>query len=284
VRYTHAGNIDEPLAEMRNTTAGYYEQDGIGSVTSLTTFAAGLVDSYGYDAFGNITASTNGLINSFQYTGRDYDAETGLRYYRARYYEPQSGRFLSEDPLGFGAGDNFYPYVLNNPTNLRDPSGRSAGSAALPAVGGTAATICFGTGVCETVIVVGGTVVAVGGVLYILSQSKPVSKTPDWARPNCGDACAKILAQIYSLMGVIKVRYYEMMTDPWDLYNKAYHMPTPTLPGTWLGHESAFVGAQVGLTRAIAEATAIGCQVPQEAYWLATLPVPSEPGWKGYKP
>jgi uncharacterized protein RhaS with RHS repeats len=52
--------------------------------------------------------------------------ETGLYYYRARYYDPSSGRFLSEDPMGFGGGGNFYTYVLNRPTQLTDSMGLTA--------------------------------------------------------------------------------------------------------------------------------------------------------------
>lgn len=69
-------------------------------------------------------ASTGTLPNPFQYTGRDYDSETGLRYYRARYYDPAIGRFISEDPAQ--AGDDFYVYANDNPTNLVDPFGLSA--------------------------------------------------------------------------------------------------------------------------------------------------------------
>jgi RHS repeat-associated protein len=62
-------------------------------------------------------------VNSFRYTGRESDLETGLYYYRARYYDPNAGRFLSEDPLGSGGGLNFYRYVGNSSHNLRDPFG-----------------------------------------------------------------------------------------------------------------------------------------------------------------
>lgn len=51
------------------------------------------------------------------------DTETGLYYYRARYYDPGAGRFLNEDPLGFGAGTDFYRYVFNDPLNFIDPDG-----------------------------------------------------------------------------------------------------------------------------------------------------------------
>ena len=122
--YSQADSIDEPLAAARSGAIGFYEQDGMGSVTSLTGSTGTVLNSYTYDAYGNVASSTGSFVNPFLYTGRDYDSETGLRYYRARYYDPQTGRFLSEDPLGFGGGDvNFYSYVGNSPTNLDDPFG-----------------------------------------------------------------------------------------------------------------------------------------------------------------
>ncbi len=65
--------------------------------------------------------------NPFRYTGREYDAESGLYYYRARYYDPALGRFLSEDPIGLEGGINPYAYVGNDPVNNRDPSGLCPG-------------------------------------------------------------------------------------------------------------------------------------------------------------
>ena len=61
--------------------------------------------------------------NPFRYTGREFDTETSLYFNRARYYTPDSGRFLSEDPAGFFGGFNFYGYVKNDPVNFLDPSG-----------------------------------------------------------------------------------------------------------------------------------------------------------------
>ena len=57
------------------------------------------------------------------FTGREYDAETGLYYYRARYYSPDIGRFLQVDPFDYMDGSNVYKYVRNNPINLADPWG-----------------------------------------------------------------------------------------------------------------------------------------------------------------
>jgi RHS repeat-associated protein len=55
-----------------------------------------VVNKYEYDSFGNLTISTGTVENPFRYTGRELDSETGLYYYRARYYDPTTGRFLSE--------------------------------------------------------------------------------------------------------------------------------------------------------------------------------------------
>src|SRR5258708_24127390 len=73
------------------------------------------------DSFGKLTASTGSLVNPFRYTARESDTETGLYYYRARYYDPAAGRFTGEDPIGFDAGVNFFAYLRNIPTNWTDP-------------------------------------------------------------------------------------------------------------------------------------------------------------------
>ena len=122
-RYSQGLNIDEPLAMLRSSTTSYYQADGLGSLTSLSNTSGALANTYTYDSFGNLTASTGSLTNSFRYTGREFDTETGLYYYRARYYDPVSGRFLSEDPLAFDASLNFYSYVSNSPTSFNDPFG-----------------------------------------------------------------------------------------------------------------------------------------------------------------
>jgi RHS repeat-associated protein len=122
-RYSQGASFDDPLAMLRSGTTSYYEADGLGSITSLSNAAGALAQTYTFDSFGNQTASSGSLTNPFQYTGRELDGETNLYYMRARYFDPQTGRFLSEDPLGFSVGVNFYGYVLNNPVNLIDPVG-----------------------------------------------------------------------------------------------------------------------------------------------------------------
>jgi RHS repeat-associated protein len=126
-RYAQTQNIDEPLAEQRSGTTSYYEADGLGSVTSLTSSAGAIANTYTYDSFGKLTASTGSISNRFQYTAREFDSETGLYFYRARYYDPTAGRFLSEDPLGFLGGIDLYAYVGNNATNFLDSLGLQGG-------------------------------------------------------------------------------------------------------------------------------------------------------------
>ncbi|HKN77131.1 MAG TPA: RHS repeat-associated core domain-containing protein [Candidatus Acidoferrum sp.] len=122
-RYSQGLNIDEPLAMLRSSTTSYYQADGLGSITSLSNGAGALAQTYTFDSFGKQTASSGSLTNPFQYTARESDPETGLYYYRARYYDPSIGRLLSEDPLGFDGGSNFYSYTGNSPVNFDDPFG-----------------------------------------------------------------------------------------------------------------------------------------------------------------
>ncbi len=122
-RYAQTQRVDEPLAILRSGTTSYYEADGLGSVSSLSNAAGALAQTYTFDSFGNQTASNGSLTNPFRYTGREFDAETNLYYYRARYYDQTAGRFLSEDPLKSAVRPNRYKYVSNRPNTLTDPSG-----------------------------------------------------------------------------------------------------------------------------------------------------------------
>jgi len=122
-RYSQTQNIDEPLALLRSGATSYYHADGLGSVTSLSSAAGSIANTYTYDSFGKLTSSTGSLVNPFQYTARESDTETGLYYYRARYYHQSNGRFISEDPIEFDGGKNFYAYVENEPTGFIDPRG-----------------------------------------------------------------------------------------------------------------------------------------------------------------
>ena len=124
-RYTQGAFVDELLSESRSGATSYYEEDGLGSVTSLSSSTGALANTYTFDSFGKLTASTGTIVNPFQYTAREFDQETGMYFYRARYYDHSIGRFTSEDPIGINGGPNFYDYVSNDPVDLIDPPGLS---------------------------------------------------------------------------------------------------------------------------------------------------------------
>jgi len=119
VTYLHGPNLDEPL--IRNSS-DYYLADALGSVIALVDSTGSLTTRYTYDPFGRTATDGFTSMNPFQYTARETDA-SGLYYYRARYYDPQIGRFIQRDPAGLGGGLNLYAYVGGNPTNFRDPFG-----------------------------------------------------------------------------------------------------------------------------------------------------------------
>lgn len=130
VTYIHAPGIDRPVAMLRDGKAYYYHIDYQGSVRRLTDENAKLVAAYDYDAFGNRKTLMESVDNPFAYTGRELDIVTGLYYFRARYYDPRLGRFISTDPIPAGLenaiGHNPYLYALNNPLRYNDPLGMNA--------------------------------------------------------------------------------------------------------------------------------------------------------------
>jgi len=148
----------------QNGRTYYYHKDGLGSIQSLTDEAGQVIQSYEYTGFGKITSQSGSLEQPFTFTGRELDQmlaqeETtswitystevrpgvqdpqgtkgggrieiktlrqteDLYYFRARYFDPRAGRFISKDPIGFAGGDvNLYRYVQNNPVNYADPYG-----------------------------------------------------------------------------------------------------------------------------------------------------------------
>jgi len=121
--------LDEPISIQTGSGKYYYLFDGLGSVTGLTDTGGSLVATYSYDAFGNIISETGdetlNSLNPYRFTSRVWDKESGLYYYRARYYDANTGRFTQKDPLRseLREGNNLYVYCGNNPVNRVDPSG-----------------------------------------------------------------------------------------------------------------------------------------------------------------
>jgi RHS repeat-associated protein len=120
--YVNGLGIDDKLKVTSGTTSKYFLTDHLGSTVGLTDSNGVVTETASYDSFGRVIASN--LSTRYQYTGRESDEKSGLMYYRARQYDPQIGRFTTEDPIGFAAGDvNLYAYVDNNPINNFDSLG-----------------------------------------------------------------------------------------------------------------------------------------------------------------
>jgi RHS repeat-associated protein len=122
--YTHGPNTDDPIIRVTAANdANYFHQDGLGSVVATTDVSGNLTAAQLYDAWGKPQQSASlGNLGQYGYTGREPD-ETGMMYYRARYYDPSIGRFTQRDPIGLQGGINQYAYVGGNPISYTDPSG-----------------------------------------------------------------------------------------------------------------------------------------------------------------
>jgi RHS repeat-associated protein len=108
----------------RNGQTYTYHSDALGSIIAITDGNNTVVQRYEYDAYGNITYLQDpGFKQPYAYTGREWDEESGLYYYRARYYDPGVGRFVESDPIGLAGGINRYAYVEGDPINQVDPEG-----------------------------------------------------------------------------------------------------------------------------------------------------------------
>jgi RHS repeat-associated protein len=137
--YVYGTYVDEVLTMDRGSQTYYYHQNALWSVEAITDSTATVVERYAYDAYG-FPAITNGagvpvppnswrtphsaIGNPDLFTGRQLDEESGLYFYRARYYDPVKGRFLQRDPMEYSNRINLYAYVGDKPTRLGDPTGR----------------------------------------------------------------------------------------------------------------------------------------------------------------
>lgn len=136
-RYVYAP--DGRVKQVINNSASYYLYDNPGrSVTALVATGQTVQNSYAYSAFGEIKTANKTVANDFKYAGEQYDEETGLIYLRKRYYDPETGRFISKDAYPGQVEQpqtiNPYPYTRNNPVNRVDPLGL-ADTSGLPDLG-----------------------------------------------------------------------------------------------------------------------------------------------------
>jgi RHS repeat-associated protein len=123
--YSYYPGIDQPHSVITSAGNRYYylSEVGAGTVWGLIDTVGGIKNRYQYAPFGTSEVASELVANPFRYTGREYDPETQLYFYRARYYDPSLARFISEDPIGENGGANEYAYASNDPINRSDPSG-----------------------------------------------------------------------------------------------------------------------------------------------------------------
>ncbi len=129
--YTWGFGVDNLLAVTvcgdTSTNSYYAVKDHLNSVYGFVDASGTLVASYDYDAWGNlkqaVVSASDLEDNRYLWNGREYAYATGLYYFRARWYDPVTGRWLSKDPIGISGGINLYVYCSNDPVNFRDPWG-----------------------------------------------------------------------------------------------------------------------------------------------------------------
>src|SRR5581483_5024216 len=115
-RYLFGDQTDEIIARFRpGQGTAWYLADRLGTIRDLVNAAGQVIDHIDYDAWDKVLSETNPAAGDrFKFTGREYQAGTGLYYYRGRWYDPVLQRFLTQNPLGFDAGDaNLYRYIGN---------------------------------------------------------------------------------------------------------------------------------------------------------------------------
>ncbi len=124
-RYLHGPGIDQVLSQEDQGSTQWLLADDLGTVRDLIDSFGVIVNHLVYDSFGRLVVQSNPLVvTRIQFTGREFDDEVQLQYSRARYYDRQTGRFVSEDPISFsGLSTNLFSYVGNSPTVANDPSG-----------------------------------------------------------------------------------------------------------------------------------------------------------------
>ncbi|HEX9938189.1 MAG TPA: RHS repeat-associated core domain-containing protein [Longimicrobium sp.] len=121
--YTYFPGIDQPLGVRRGTAQYYFATDANGNVLALTDSAGTVKNQYRYSPYGVAELVSETVANPLRYAAREWDADAGLYFNRARWYDPQFQRFVSQDPIGIEGGLNLYAYADNDPVNANDPSG-----------------------------------------------------------------------------------------------------------------------------------------------------------------
>ena len=174
--YAYRPGTDDPLTMFKGAETYYFSRDKVSNnVNGLVRLRDNAVAArYGYSAFGETRVLSDLVGNSLRFAAREQDAESGLYFNRARYYDPLMGRFISEDPIGIAGGINPYVYAGNDPINNTDPSGLCKRTKLVRQADGTSVSECADSGA-------GGPGAILDGVTITDSNSNPWLLSNDWS-------------------------------------------------------------------------------------------------------
>ncbi|MGH9904915.1 MAG: RHS repeat-associated core domain-containing protein, partial [Pyrinomonadaceae bacterium] len=197
--YLNTPSIDNKLRQTISGTASYFLSDHLGTTRGLADASGNVTSSLSYDSFGNIAGGS--ASTRYTYTGREIDSDTSVMYYRARWYDPEQGRFISEDPIELRGGLNFYQYVRNNPLSLVDPLGLQERRAPDPSNDRKYNCMGWGLGIKDW-IQEGSTVYLPNNQRIAIPKDARASKIPGyfgckWIRCNQKCPCTSYKTKVY---------------------------------------------------------------------------------------
>ncbi|MGH9908886.1 MAG: RHS repeat-associated core domain-containing protein, partial [Pyrinomonadaceae bacterium] len=201
--YLNGPGIDNKLRETAAGTVSYFATDHLGTTRALIDASGGITSTLTHDSYGHVTSGS--APSRYTYTSRESDSDTGLMHYRARSYDPQQGRFISEDPIELEGGLNLYQYVGNNPFSLVDPLGLQKRRAPDPNEDRKYNCMGWGLGYREW-IVPGSTILGSNNRRIYIPKDTPASKIPGyfgckWIRCNQKCQCNYYKTKVYEDSG-----------------------------------------------------------------------------------
>jgi RHS repeat-associated protein len=128
-QFVYGTRINVPDYMIQGGNTYRFITDQLGSPRFvIESGTATAIEHIDYDEFGNVLSDNNSGFQPFGFAGGLYDSDTGLVRFGARDYDPQTGHWITKDPIGFGGGEaNLYGYAFNDPINFIDPAGKWAG-------------------------------------------------------------------------------------------------------------------------------------------------------------